>query len=68
MRFSLKKRLSSSCRMYTTLERELQNEAAERNFPLLRRLRQEENKACTSENLSFIEAKLWVVENPNFVD
>lgn len=67
MIFSLKKRLSSSCRMYTTLERELQNESAERNFPLLRYLRREENRACTSENLSFIEAKRWVVENHDFL-
>ena len=68
MIFSLKKRLSSSCRMYTILERELQNEAAERNFPLLRHLRQEENRACTSENLSFIMAKRWVVEHPDFLN
>ena len=66
MIFSFKKQLSSSCRMYTTLERELQNEATERNFPLLRHLRQEENRACTSENLSFSKAKRWVVGNHDF--
>ena len=53
--------------MYTILARELQNESAERNFPLLRYLRRDENTACTFQNLSFIQAKRWVVENPHFL-
>ena len=53
--------------MYTTLARELQNESAGRIFPLFRHLTHDDNMACTFQNISFTEAKPWVVENHHVV-